>query len=105
MNLLFNDDGSKRDYTLKQNGTYRVSNLNEPCGEYLTTTSAMKEIEKDVIIHIIEFGVNEFHLDMVKALVPSTGMILDCISLSRLSLFTPEIEQLDEEEEEEEEER
>ena len=45
MNLLFNNDGSKREYTLKQNGTYRVSNLNEPCGEYLTTTSAMKEIE------------------------------------------------------------
>ena len=52
MNLLFNDDGSKRDYTLKQNGTYRVSNLNEPCGEYLTTTSAMKEIEKEITVDL-----------------------------------------------------
>ena len=97
MNLLFNNDGSKREYTLKQKGNYRVSNLNEPCGEYLTTTSAMKEIEKDVIIHIIEFGVNEYHLDIVKALVPSTGMILDCVRLSHLSLFTPEIEEEEEE--------
>ena len=91
MNIVTDDDGNKREYILKQKGSYRVSNLNEPCGSYLTTTSAMKLIDTDKIIHILELGVNESHLDIVRAVIPSNGMILDRISLSNLLPFSPDM--------------
>jgi hypothetical protein len=84
MNLIYNDFGRKRQYTIQSKREYRISGMQQSLSKHITVVSSLIQLEIGTVITLEQLNVNEFYPEYVKAYIPSMDVYIDAISIDEI---------------------